>query len=107
MVERTQKELITLKGKIIRGPISKIAENGKPYSYVRLRVEEAEKDGQRAEVQPEMTIMFWKDNPKLKEMESTIENLKEEQFITIYGYVIGDGGLFHADEIETDESIFV
>ena len=106
MVESTQKELITLKGRLKMGIVAKTSEkSGDEYYYVPMEINETEKNGQKIDNQfDSIILMFWKKDFD-SQTQSTIASLQENQNITVHGYLGGrDNGLLQVVELETVDS---
>jgi len=111
MVEIKQQEIITLRGKLKMGVTSGTSINGDDFYRVPLQVTETEKNGQKIDNQFEsIMLIFWKKNFDNRS-QSVINNLKENQNITVHGNVGGrDNGLLRVVEFETgdgEEDMFI
>ena len=109
MVEKTQQELITLKGKLQQTIILKTSVNNDEYYSARLEIIETEANGQVMENETDsVMLIFWKKNFNEK-TQTLISELKENQNVIVQGYFSGrDNGLFRVIElIETEEDVFI
>ena len=107
MVESTQKELITLKGRLKMGLVSGISINNDNFYKVPLEITETRKNEQKIENQfDSIMLIFWMKEDKFdSKTRSVISGLKENDIITVHGYVTGqNNGLFNVMELETEDS---
>ncbi|CAG8676135.1 13023_t:CDS:2, partial [Ambispora gerdemannii] len=107
-LKSTQQELITLKGRLKMGVLSKVRpDNNDKYYYVPMEIIEAEKNGQKTDNRMDsVMLIFWeKDFVETEKMLEIIANLKENQIITAHGRFRGqDNGLLIVRELETEEN---
>jgi hypothetical protein len=106
MTEKIEKELVTLKGKLKMGPVSGISVNNDNFYKVPLEIMETRKNGQEIDNQLEsIMLMFWmKENKFDSKTQEIISNLKENDVITVHGFITGqDNGLFNVMGLETEE----
>lgn len=104
MVENTQQEIITLRGRLKMGISSGTSINGDDFYRAPLEVTETEKNGQKIGNEfDSIMLIFWKKNFDNR-TQSIIANLKENQTIAVHGQLGGrDNGLLRVIELETND----